>query len=468
LHHTADERERATRDTRPLQRDAERARATLLLHRGWPKITPNKPMLHAFTTHKNNELQIADMSDRSNQQAFEQSKRDMARLQEFGKTMESKAISDGQRNKYTAKLKELRTFLHDFEKVEEDGGRGGAITYKKTRPFRKFVSEKAKYAFGIKGKSIAKKPEIVELFLMSLKPCKRGRRAENGQQQQESEEWVGKGVPMLKQYRAAISHMFSVQDVEPSTSYSNHMKKFFKGLGNDAAAKGKRRKAKESGKDSLPYPLYIDIMQKYGAVGKCMFVAFLGMTWNLICRGKQTANIYLSQLRVDNDAITVSYESTKTDSEGRTTTTLEPRHLYANPFNWKCCIFTWLGILFLTESNLHISNVEADEDCLLFPGRYVLSRNPKLLVSLRSPLSTKGQENARAQPKRHLCQRTKKRQGRKRVLAYCFSSTRLRSQGQRCSFCSQRCGHQRCVGIHCRAVHASNMQSVQLEHWNRA
>lgn len=332
-------------------------------------------MPHSSATHN-----AVQMADRSNQQAFEQSKRDVARLQQFGKTMESKAISDGQRNKYTTKLKELRTFLHEFEKVEEDSGRGGAVTYKKTHPYRKFVSDKAKYAFGIKGKHIAKKPEIVELFLMSLKPCKRGKRAEN---QQESEEWVGKGVPMLKQYRAAISHMFSVQDVEPSNSYTNHMKKFFKGLGNDAAAKGKRRKAKESGKDSLPYPLYIDIMQKYGAIGKCMFVAFLGMTWNLICRGKQTANIYLSQLRVDNDAITVSYESTKTDSEGRTTTTLEPRHLYANPFNWKCCIFTWLGIYFLTESNLHVSNLEADGDCLLFPGRYVLSRNPNLLVSLR-------------------------------------------------------------------------------------
>jgi hypothetical protein len=117
-------------------------------------------------------------------------------------------------------------------------------------------------------------------------------------------------------------------------------------------------------------------MQKYGAIGKCMFVAFLGMTWNLICRGKQTANIYVSQLRVDNDAITVSYESTKTDSEGRTITTLEPRHLYANPFNWKCCIFTWLGIFFLTEPNLHASNLEADGDGLLFPGRDKKTREP--------------------------------------------------------------------------------------------
>jgi hypothetical protein len=351
-------------------------------------------MSHSSTT--NNALQ---MSDLSNRQEFEKSQRDMARMQQFGKVMESKAISDGQRNKYTSKLKELRTFLHNFEEIGEETGARGDVTYKKTRPYQKFVSEKAQYAFGIKGKRLAKHPEIVELFLLSLKPCKRGKRADrplpqsdlaNGQQQQESEEWVGKGVPMLKQYRAAISHLFSVQDVEPSNKYSNHMKKFFKGLGNDAAAKGKRRKAKESGKDALPYPLYIDIMQKYGAMGKCMFVAFLGMTWNLICRGKQTANIYLSQLRVDNDAMTVSYESTKTDSEGRTITTLEPRHLYANPFNWKCCVFTWLGIYFLTESNLHVSNLDADGDGLLFPGRY--SRAP----------STCSCDSA------HLCRRDKK------------------------------------------------------------
>ena len=84
-------------------------------------------MPHSSATH--NTLQMAD---RSNQQAFEQSKRDVARLQQIGKTLESKAISDGQRNKYTTKLKELRTFLHDFKKVEEDSGRGGAMTYKKT------------------------------------------------------------------------------------------------------------------------------------------------------------------------------------------------------------------------------------------------------------------------------------------------------------------------------------------------
>jgi hypothetical protein len=63
-------------------------------------------MSHSSTT--NNALQ---MSDLSNRQEFEKSQRDMARMQQFGKVMESKAISDGQRNKYTSKLKELRTFF---------------------------------------------------------------------------------------------------------------------------------------------------------------------------------------------------------------------------------------------------------------------------------------------------------------------------------------------------------------------
>lgn len=95
---------------------------------------------HATFFYSANKLQIDKMADRSNKQAFDQSQRDVARLQQFGKVMESKAISDGQRNKYTAKLKELRSFLHDFEQVEEDACRdGGAMRYKKTHPYRMFV-----------------------------------------------------------------------------------------------------------------------------------------------------------------------------------------------------------------------------------------------------------------------------------------------------------------------------------------
>jgi hypothetical protein len=80
-------------------------------------------MSHSSTT--NNALQ---MSDLSNRQEFEKSQRDMARMQQFGKVMESKAISDGQRNKYTSKLKELRTFLHNFEEIGEETGARGDVT----------------------------------------------------------------------------------------------------------------------------------------------------------------------------------------------------------------------------------------------------------------------------------------------------------------------------------------------------
>jgi len=306
----------------------------------------------------------------STKEAFEASQREIQRMREYGKQIEDKAISDGQREKYKKKLAEFKKYLQDFQTVEEVD-EDGTLVYRIAHPYKKFVSGKDKYSHGIKAKLLRKRPDIVEQFLLQLKARKRrgGGGGSDAAPVPEEEQERRKGVPMLKLYRAAISHLFSSQDVEPSNLYNNHMKHFFRGLGNDAASKGNRRKAKQSGKEGMSFPLYLDIMQKYGEVGKCMFVCFLGMTWNLICRGKQTAHIYLSQLRVDNDAITVVYESTKTDADGHTVSCTEPRHLYANPYNWKCCIFTWLGIYFLTNPNVHCDNVEADGDCLLFPGK---------------------------------------------------------------------------------------------------
>ena len=84
------------------------------------------------------------------------------------------------------------------------------------------------------------------------------------------------------------------------------------------------------------------------------------------------SEITLSKLGVCNDAITIEFSGTKTDTDGQTTNTKEPRHCYANPHNWRTCIVTWIGIYFLCNPLLHTSSMAAGaRDCHEFLYLYL-------------------------------------------------------------------------------------------------
>jgi len=211
------------------------------------------------------------------------------------------------------------------------------------------LSDDSSWKHGVDVVALGKQPVVVEEFFLSLKPKRTGTGV-NVKVPGSDEVTTVKGLPALKKYRASITFLFTENCLEAPPEFQMRMTKFFKGLGNIDAADTSKPKSKQAGKEPLTYSLYVDILKVWAVEASSFMVLFLITTWNLICRGKQTSAIALSQLGVCNDAITIEFSGTKTDTDGQTSNTKEPRHCYANPHNWRTCIVTWLGIFFFVQS----------------------------------------------------------------------------------------------------------------------
>jgi hypothetical protein len=229
------------------------------------------------------------------------------------------------------------------------------------------LSADPRWKHGVDLDALGKAPELVEAFFISLKPERKGTGV--NVKSADGQVTVMKGLPALKKYRASLTFLFTENCVAPSLEYQLVMTRFFKGLGNIDASDKTKPKDKATGKEPLSYPLYLDILKAYADKSHCFMMLFFITTWNLICRGKQTSEITLSQLSVVNDAVTIEFSGTKTDTDGQTSNTKEPRHCYANPHNWRTCFVTWLGIFFLCNPTLHTSCLQGGiADVKLFPS----------------------------------------------------------------------------------------------------
>lgn len=230
------------------------------------------------------------------------------------------------------------------------------------------LSQDPHWKHGVNLDALGKAPSLVEDFFSSLKPQKAGTGVNVTVQEDVA---VLKGLSALKKYRASMTFLFTENCIQAPSEYQLCMTHFFKGLGNINAGDTTKPKDKAKGKDPLSYPLYLDVLKAYGSKCCSFMSLFFIITWNLICRGKQTSAITLSQIGVVNDAITIEFAGTKTDTDGQTINTKEPRHCYANPHNWRTCFVTWIGIFFLCNPTLHTSAMQDTEgatDVKLFPG----------------------------------------------------------------------------------------------------
>ena len=270
----------------------------------------------------------------------------------FAASIKEASMSKGGRKEHLKKIEEFKAFVRE----------------KSCHPAKSTIlSQDSRWKHGVDLESLGKAPGLMEEFFISLKPERKG----TGVKVTDTDGQVKmlKGLPALKKYRASMTFLFTENCVEPSLEYQLVMTRFFKGLGNIDASDTSKPKDKASGKEPLSYPLYCDILKAYACKSYCFMMLFFITTWNLICRGKQTSEITLSQLAVVNDSITVEFAGTKTDTDGQTSNTKEPRHCYANPHNWGTCFFTWLGIYFLCNPTLHTSCMQdGDADVKLFPA----------------------------------------------------------------------------------------------------
>ena len=171
------------------------------------------------------------------------------------------------------------------------------------------LSDDRRWKHGVDLDKLGKSPSIVEEFFLSLKPERKGTGVNVNMPNSAGVTQV-KGLPALKKYRASITFLFTENCVQPSADYQLCMNRFFKGLGNIDAADKTKPKERQPGKEPMSYTLYVDILRVWAQEANAMMVLFLITTWNLICRGKQTSEITLSQLGVCNDSITIEFAGT--------------------------------------------------------------------------------------------------------------------------------------------------------------
>jgi hypothetical protein len=113
------------------------------------------------------------------------------------------------------------------------------------------------------------------------------------------------------------------------------MKEVMSGLKNTAAtSRGHRGVRLSEGKEPLPFEVYCALckwLQEDGSNESIFGHCFLTLTWNLMCRSKNTIFIQREHIGWSGDAMTIQFAHSKTDREGQDAG--NKRHVYANPFH---------------------------------------------------------------------------------------------------------------------------------------
>ena len=157
-----------------------------------------------------------------------------------------------------------------------------------------------------------------------------------------------KGAEYMKSYGvfcSALTDLYGQCEVVPTDAHSKKMKRLYQGLKRRSArSRGAAGKKLGEGKDPMPFELYqalckwlLEDDSKESIFGHC----FLTMTWNLMCRSKNTVGINRQHIGWHGDAMTVKFSHSKKDMEGKDSG--KKRHVYANPEMPEICCPTSTG-----------------------------------------------------------------------------------------------------------------------------
>jgi hypothetical protein len=127
----------------------------------------------------------------------------------------------------------------------------------------------------------------------------------------------------LKSYaghRSALTFLFNKCEITPSVQFQTKMSKAMAGLKNTAAKRRGQDGGKlGEGKLPLPFDVYCAIckaLAKDKDTSAVFAHCFLTMTWNLMCRSRNTVNIMMEHISFNGDSMTVQFAHTKTDMSG--------------------------------------------------------------------------------------------------------------------------------------------------------
>ena len=124
-------------------------------------------------------------------------------------------------------------------------------------------------------------------------------------------------------------------------------------LKNSSAAAKKDGQCEERGADPIPWELFTFMCECAVNKGDSFWWLFSLLQWNCMSRCQNIDNLKLPNLSINGDAIVIQFDTTKMDQGGEKTS---PKHCYANPFNFKTCLFTAMGCYYATLNTSFASN----------------------------------------------------------------------------------------------------------------
>lgn len=198
-------------------------------------------------------------------------------------------------------------------------------------------------------------------FLLSLKP---------------EDEFLSKSY--YGGFRSGLFNQFRESGKVPSDEFERDLEQSFAGLKRES----QRFKAKNGGKlgegkQPLPFPLYKKLcewMIEEGSKEAIFSWSFLTLTWNLICRSKNTTNIHRNHIGWEHDSLVIQFAHHKTDMLGNEEAV--KRHVFANPNEPSICPVLALSVYFATVPSRTMG--------LLFKGNNQYERFRKNLLGLVS------------------------------------------------------------------------------------
>lgn len=180
--------------------------------------------------------------------------------------------------------------------------------------------------------------------------------------------------------RSALNYLYVKCELQPTQQFKTSLKGEMKRIRNLAA------KAREATGDNgsvdkkpLPFQAYRQICQWLleSEGDEAIFAhSFLTVTWNLMCRTKNTVTIHRRHMSWTDDCLSIDFAHTSTSTDNAADGSIRARHLYANPYIPEICVATSLGRYFAA--------FPTSWDNLLFPGADPYSRFLKIFKSVVS------------------------------------------------------------------------------------
>ena len=124
----------------------------------------------------------------------------------------------------------------------------------------------------------------------------------------------------------------------------------------------KKGKLEEKEADAISFELYRLLNKLAVESGNIFLWAFTCMQWSCMARSISIDDLTLAQIALGTDSLVVVYCDLKSDQKGERTS---PKNCYANPFDYRVCIFTALGCYF------YLNDETWDSE------RYTIFRNKK-------------------------------------------------------------------------------------------